>query len=327
MNKLVTNSSISALTKKNQSLEWEHLLFEFFEDYSSEHTKKNYSRDLKQFVHFMKEFFPLVHDWSNMERLHAVAYKKWLTEMDSTSKTINRKLSSLSSFCKFLMEKNKMDQNPFNAIRRPKQVVTTPTEDLNDEEVAKLLTTADEDKGPSAPLHRAVIYLLFSTGLRKAEVINAKRKDLKSQDGLITLTVKVKGGKLLEKVLHPRCFEVINEYLYWMKLHGREIHQEDWIFQPNRNPLDGNLIKPLNPKSIDYILKQIARRAGIFKRISPHSARATYIGSAIEQGVDLYRIAQDVGHNSVKTTEEYNKRKIKLKESPALKLPYLKKSA
>lgn len=327
MNKLITLSSISTKQKKNQSFDWEQLLFEFFEDYSSEHTRKNYHRDLKQFMSFMQDFFPTFNSWSALERVHAVAYKKWLTEMSATSKTINRKLSSLSSFCKFLMEKNILENNPFNSIRRPQQVVTTPTEDLTDEEVSTLLNVINTDKGSSAPLHRAVIYLLFSTGLRKAEIINAKRKDLKTKNDIHTLTVVVKGGKTLEKVIHPECFQVLTDYLAWMKQDNREVHPEDWLFQPSRNPQDGNLIKPINPKSIDYMLKTMAKKAGIFKRISPHSARATYIGSSIDQGVDLYRIAQDVGHQSVKTTEEYNKRKMRLKESPAYKLPYLKKSA
>lgn len=327
MSKLTIVNSISALTKKNQSFDWEHLLFEFFEDYASAHTRKNYQRDLNQFMLFMQEFFPDFKSWSNVERLHSVAYKKWLTELESSSKTINRKLSSLSSFCKFLMEKSILDKNPFNSIRRPKQITATPTQDLSDEEVFTLLREADRDVGTSAPLHRAIIYLLFATGLRKAEIINAKRKDLKTHNDINTLTVVIKGGKILEKVLHPQCYQVILNYIQWMGQIGREIHPEDWLFQPNKNPQNGNLIKPLNPKSIDYILKTLAQKAGIFKRISPHSARATYIGSSIEQGVDLYRIAQDVGHKSVKTTEEYNKRKMRLKESPAYKLPYLKKTA
>lgn len=226
-------------------------------------------------MNFMQEFFPGFSTWSKLERLHSVAYKKWLTETGATSKTINRKLSSLSS-CKFLMEKNILDSNPFNSIRRPQQFVTTPTQDLTDEEVAVFLHTVDQETGTSAPLHRAVIYLLFSTGLRKAEIIHAKRKDLKTVNDVHTLTVVAKGGKTLEKVIHPQCFEVLKNYLQWMKQIDRDIHPEDWLFQPTRNPQDGNLIKPINPKSIDYILKTLAQKAGILKRLSPHSARATY---------------------------------------------------
>ena len=63
------------------------------------------------------------------------------------------------------------------------------------------------------------------------------------------------------------------------------------------------------------------------ERISAHSARASYIGSALESGIDLWKVAQDVGHSSVKTTELYNKRRSRLEDSPAYDLTFLKKSA
>ena len=108
---------------------------------------------------------------------------------------------------------------------------------------------------------------------------------------------------------------------------GREIGKDEWIFQPTKNPSDpGNLVRPLAPKSVDYIVSSHCKKAGISHRVSPHSARATYIGSALEAGSDLLTVSQDVGHSSVKTTEEYNKRRRKLKESPAYALKYFKKS-
>jgi site-specific recombinase XerD len=136
--------------------------------------------------------------------------------------------------------------------------------------------------------------------------------------------IKGKGGKTLEKWVAPECVQLIQDYLQWMDDNGRTVHPEDWLFQPTRNPLNGNLIKPLNPKSIDYIFKQYCQKAGVLKRVSVHSARASYIGSAIDGGADLYKIAQDVGHSSVKTTEEYNKRKRKFADSPVHHLGFLK---
>ena len=73
---------------------------------------------------------------------------------------------------------------------------------------------------------------------------------------------------------------------------------DEYLFTPTKNPLDPRkLNKPLNPKSVDYILKKYCKKAGIFQRISPHSARATYIGSALENGVELWKISQDVAMN------------------------------
>jgi site-specific recombinase XerD len=110
------------------------------------------------------------------------------------------------------------------------------------------------------------------------------------------IQVRAKGGKELTKVLHPKCYEIITQYLEYLKASGEELHPEDWIFRPSKNPLEPqNTTKPLNPKSVDYILKSWCKKAGIFERISPHSARASYIGSALENGIDLYKISKDVG--------------------------------
>lgn len=312
--------------RKNKFLT-DELLFEFFENFSSLHTRKNYQRDIQSFVRFLMDFFAPVQSWNDVQRWHTVAYKKWLTDIEQSPKTINRKLSSISSFFNFLLEKNLISHNPITGIKRPKQEAQLPTEDLSDEEVKELFKVASISKSPSAPLHLAIIYLLFSTGIRKSELIHLKCKDWFKQQGEHVIRVKAKGGKSLLKVLHPQCVVVLDRYWNWMVSQHRSMHAEDWLFRPTKNPLDGLIDKSLNPKSVDYILKIYCQKAQIFKRISPHSARASYIGSALDQGVDIYRLAQDVGHSSVKTTEEYNKRKKKIKDTPIYHIGYLKKSS
>jgi site-specific recombinase XerD len=101
----------------------------------------------------------------------------------------------------------------------------------------------------------------------------------------------------------------------------RELSPHDYLFRPTKNPV-GTLEKKLNPKSIDYIIKKYCQKMGLDGRYSPHSARATYIGSALENGADLYRVSQDVGHSYVTTTQEYDKRRRRLKDSPIHQLGF-----
>jgi site-specific recombinase XerD len=242
-------------------------------------------------------------------------------------KSINRKLASASSFFDFLLEKGLVQFNPCSSIKRPRQEVKNSTNDLNDEEIQKLLELVDQLHGPGL-LHKAIIYTLFTTGIRKAELINLKIKNIIKKEEHHVIEIVAKGGKRLTKVLHPKCYEVIQEYLSLdlNNKHNEKLHPEDWVFRPSRNPIEPeHILKPLNPKSVDYIIKSWCKKAGITARISPHSARASYIGSALENGIDLYKISKDVGHSSVKTTEEYNKRKLKLNESPVFGLGFLKK--
>lgn len=302
--------------------------YEFFENFTSEHTKKSYRVDINQFAQFILTSFPNISRPDEIERFHMVAYRNFLQSQKLAPKTINRKLSSISSYFDFLTEKNLMSFNPCKSIKRPRQEVLKETNDLSDDNVLKVLYSFDKNS-PSYYLHRAVLFTLFSTGIRKAELISLKIKDYRVINGHKVIEVTAKGGKQLIKVVHPECAEMIEDYLNWMKNDGRSLGPDDWMFRPTRNPREKKqatqvLDKKLCPSSIDYMLKQACRRAGISDRISPHSARASYIGSALENGVDLWKISQDVGHASVRTTEIYNKRRQKIQDSPAYDLGFLK---
>ncbi|MBL6989156.1 MAG: tyrosine-type recombinase/integrase [Bacteriovoracaceae bacterium] len=314
-------NSICSRQKINESTAAE-LDYEFFKNFPSEHTQKSYRNDIGQFLDFIRDNFSEVANIDTLKRVHVVAFRNWLQELDYAPKTINRKLSSTSSYIDFLIEKGFIDFNPFNSVKRPKQVVVNETNDLSDEEVVKLFEAVDV-KSKSGPLHQAIIYMLFSTGIRKSELINLKLKDYTEINGHKVIKIKAKGGKRLTKVVPPESAEVLDSYVRWLHSQSDEMHPEDWLFRPTRNPQNpGQLNRPLNPKSIDYIIKVHAKKAGITHRISPHSARASYIGSALQNGVDLLIVSQDVGHASVDTTQEYNKRRTKLNEGPAYKLGF-----
>ena len=302
------------------------LEYEFFHNFESLHTRKSYRIDITSFFEFLSDNFPEIKNYQEILRVHVVAFRNFLSDSNFAPKTINRKLAANSSFFDFLVEKNIIQFNPCTSIKRPRQEVQKPTNDLTDEQIQNLFSELDKLSGPGL-LHKAVLYTLFTTGIRKAELINLKIKSFYMKDGFNLIDIRAKGGKFLTKVVHPKCAEVINDYLSSLKLSGEELHPEDWIFRPTKNPLDPtHIVKPLNPKSVDYIIKSWCKKAGITQNISPHSARASYIGSALENGVDLYKISRDVGHASVKTTEEYNKRRQKLSESPTFGLGFMNKT-
>lgn len=304
------------------------LEYEFFNNFESPHTRKFYRLDITQFFNFITTHFPDVNNYHEVERVHVVAYRNFMNDKEQAPKTINRKIASVSSFYDFLVEKSIATFNPCHSIKRPKHQVQRPTNDLTDEQIRALFSKVDELSGDYL-LHKAIIYLFFTTGIRKAELINLKIKDYSVSDGIHTIEIKAKGAKLLTKVIHPKTAEILDQYLDHLKTqaaqNGEEFTREQWFFRPTKNPLEpSRLIKPLNPKSVDYIVKTWCKRAGINHRVSPHSARASYIGSALDNGVDLYKISRDVGHASVKTTEEYNKRKQRISESPVWGLGFLK---
>lgn len=319
---IVENLTLVSLNTSNNSKKLE---FEFFQNFESEHTRKSYRNDLNTFFEFMSSSFKGTIT-TDIQKLHIIAYKDWLTNNQYAPKSINRKISTLSTFYRFLIEKNHMSYNPCEGVKKPKQAVKSETNDLSDEEVIKVLEIINEK---ASTLHKAVVFLFFSTGIRKSELINLKLKDYKEINGEMTITINAKGGKTLLKFLPKQCSAVLDDYINYMKRINREIHQEDWIFQPSKNPTkkNANLVKPMRPKSIDYIFIKYCKLAGVNKKVSPHSARATYIGSALQNGANIVKVSKDVGHSSVKTTEEYNKRRNRYEDSPINSLGFLKEAS
>jgi len=318
--KLVQNDCPSL----ESSINWDELHYEFFQNFNSENTKKCYLRDIKQFYQFVEQNILSINSFLDVKRLHIVAYRDHLNSLDQAPKTICRKFSSLSSYFDFLVEKGLFEINPCSSVKRPGQRPLKPVNDLTDEQVKNLLIAVDQSE---SLMHQLVIYLLFFTGIRKNELINLKIKDFYKKDDLLLVNIIGKGKKQITKVIDSSVNELIQKYLAFLKETGEEILPEDYLLRPSKNPLEPkNLKKKLNPKSIDYIFKLYCKKAGIFHRVSPHSARASYIGSALENGANLLHVSQDVGHSSVKTTQEYNKRRNSIKNSPVNILGYKKSS-
>lgn len=303
---------------------------EFLDNFTSEHTRVNYRSDLNQFFIFLQEHYQ-IDDLKAVERVHLINYRNYLSETGGRGgdpcapKTVARKLASLSSYFDYLVEKGERDFNPAQSVKRPRREVLSPTQALNKEQVQAIfaLLNTEQDKYPSRYLHKALLITFFTTGMRKSEVLHLKYKDYRQINDYQVLEFIGKGGKVGQKLLHPLCVQALEEYLAWMKNQNRSHEQQDWLFQPNRNPKDpGQLNKPLNPKTINEILQQYGKKIGLTFNISPHSARATFIGELLEAGVDIYSVAREVNHSSVKTTQEYDKRRKKIQDSPIGKLPY-----
>jgi len=304
---------------------------EFFDNFTSIHTRSNYRNDLSGFYAFLRENYQEINNFSNAKRSEIIAYRNYLSETGGhdgnpcAPKTVARKLAALSSYYDYLVEKGDCDFNPVQSVKRPRHEVVKPTQALETEQVRalfELLKSGDKDS-KSRYLHRALILTFFMTGMRKSEVIHLKYKDYREINDFKVLEFIGKGGKIGQKVLHPICVEALEEYLEWMKGIGREHTAEDWLFQPTRNPADPtNLNKPINPRTINEIITSYGKKIGLNFSISPHSARATFIGELLEAGVDIYSVAREVNHSSVKTTQEYDKRRKKLSDSPISKLKY-----
>jgi site-specific recombinase XerD len=214
-----------------------------------------------------------------------------------------------------------MSVNPTDNIKRPKDQVVTDTNDLTDEQVKALLSAVDLNT-KSGHMHKAILVLLFSTGIRKNELINLKLENYQEHQGLKVIQFVGKRGKISKIPLHQSAIFHLEQYLAFLSSQGKSLKPCSYLFQSCKLSSQQFSNKKLQPTSVDYIIKQYGIKAGIKTHITPHSARATVIGSLLEAGCDLYKVSQLVNHSNVKTTQSYDKRKKSLVDSPVFQLKY-----
>lgn len=295
------------------------IYFGFLQNYQSPHTRLAYGKDLKQFLHFLREHFPHLDEFQ-VEHAHVVAFRDWLQGQNGR-RTINRKLATLGAFYRYLYQLGHVDRVPTDRIKRPRIEKAVVTNDLSDDEVKRMLQSVDCQTA-SGKLHRAVLRMFFSTGMRSSELTGLKLGNLKYEQNLCFVEYLAKGGKTMRTPLTDSCLADLERYLDWCQQQGLSLNSEEYLFRPTRNPVTHTVNRPLDFKTVRYIFAKYARKIGIEGRITPHSARSTVIGSLLDKGISIHRVAEFVGHRDLSTTKAYNKRKSTLKENLAFKIDF-----
>lgn len=336
--------STPKVLKKLEELEFfskagkgQKLHYEFLKNYNSDETRKAYYADLKHFFDFYKMAFnKSVRHPSEVKRIHVIAYKDFIIDCGghdnakASNLTVRRKMATLSSYFKFMMESQVIENNPVDGIKRPKKSPNKGTECLSENQVRLLLDYLDIEakiSGEFTPhLHKTLIYILFYTGIRVSELIGIKRKDYFEYNGMPAIKINAKGGKTRIVPVHQKIKVVLDEYLKIMrkeikKRFSESLTSDDYLFfsvKNNRNKERKNISR----FGVYKILNTKAFQAGIRQKISPHSARATLITSLLEQGQDLYRVSLSVGHANPETTKIYDKRNRSVKDNAILDINY-----
>lgn len=313
------------------------LHYEFLKNFNSPETRKAYYSDLKHFFDFYKMAFKKsIRHPQEVTRVQIIAYKDFIIDcggQDSdkaSNLTVRRKMATLSSYFKFMLEKDIIQFNPVDGIRRPKKTPNKGTECLSDNQVRLLLDFLDVQvmtKNEFTPhLHRCLIYILFYTGIRVTELINIKRKDYFVYNGMPAFKVLAKGAKQRIVPIHPSLKLIIEDYLKVLRTHLRvqnftTLSSDDFLFFSIKNNRNKDR-KNISRYGVYKILNTRAFQAGIRQKISPHSARATLITSLLDQGQDLYRVSLSVGHANPETTKIYDKRNRSVKDNAILDISY-----
>jgi len=265
----------------------------------SENTIKAYNNDLKKFKNFIKN-----KTINNIDENSIKDYIKYLNKENNDPKTISHNISTLRSFYKFLLIEKRIKKNPMEYIELPKTKKTLP-KTLSIEEIDKLLDINLTDAFSFR--NKAMLELMYSSGLRVSELINVKIHDIDISNCIIRIMGK--GSKERIVPLGDYAIKYIELYLkkHREKLIKRELN--DYLFLNNHG-------EHLTRQGFFKILKTIAKEKNIKTEFSPHTLRHSFATHLLNGGADLRSIQEMLGHSDISTTQIYTHvSKEKLKEN------------
>lgn len=255
-----------------------------------ENTIAAYSNDLRCFLTWTAE--------KDLEYRHITATH--LREFTSQSKlsglkttSINRRLTAIRQFYRFLLQEELVDSDPTRELVRAKNGVFLP-EVLSIEEVDRLLGAPDCST-PLGVRDKAMLELLYATGLRVSELVGLKLQNLNLHVGY--LMTRGKGGKERLVPLGESALARVHEYLGLSR--PQLVHKTvDVLFCSNRGTA-------MTRQNFWYIIKRYAYACGIFKSISPHTLRHSFATHLLCGGADLRSVQMMLGHADISTTQIY----------------------
>lgn len=307
---------------KAQSGNFESYLREFLASFISKQTQRAYLRDLWDFFHFLARADQKVTHPRDINSVQFSIYRDELTNNQLSSATINRKLVAIRSFIKWSIANKLIDHNPLDAIKLPKVQTKTPTVAFDDDEVLKMIS-APIAHTPKGAMHRLLMIMLFSLGLRRSELSGIKLKDLYQDRGHNVLKITGKGSKDRHLPLSDNLIDEIKTYLDILKENSIKLEKEDYLFQTLKGKIKNQ--KPINGSTIYRIIQKYADQCNINKKVSPHSCRATVISHLLDTHQTPIRdVAIFAGHENITTTERYDKRRKGLDQSAAYQVNYKK---
>ncbi|MGV8059438.1 MAG: tyrosine recombinase XerC [Smithellaceae bacterium] len=265
----------------------------------SEHTRMAYIGDLEEFVEFLQKNNLIKNrdGIAGVETETIRAFLGYLFRQKVKKVTVNRKMSSLRAFYKYLIRSGKMKNNPAGMIQSSKTEKYMPNF-LSVDEMFELLN-AQIDSSISGLRNLAILELFYSSGLRLSELAGLNVMDLDFNQAL----VKVRGKGRKERIVPvgEPARKAIQEYLDKTGEVRKKVEGD--VF---KTPLFLNFRGArITVRSIARIVDEATKKSGIGRKISPHALRHTFATHLLNAGADLRSIQELLGHESLSTTQKY----------------------
>lgn len=271
-----------------------------FEDYmlveknTSPLTIQYYLTDIKQFEQFL-----MAESINAINRITHVEIRLYLTRLyreKLAKKSVSRKLSGLRSFFNYLEKEDVIEKNPFLYVSMPKLDKKIP-QFFYDEEMQQLFA-AEDGMTPISQRNRAILELLYATGIRVTELVGIKIEDVDFTAGL--LLVFGKGRKQRYVPFGSFAEMELKKYINDSrpKLQNKSEGKNNTLFLNHHG-------KPITDRGIRYILNRMLEKAALTSKIHPHKLRHSFATHLLNQGADMRSVQELLGHESLSSTQVY----------------------
>lgn len=275
-----------------------------FEKRYSFHTVSAYENDLKQFSVYLETVYG-VSDTIKTEFFHV---RSWIVELMSqkvSARSINRKLSTLKSYFKYLQLRELIDVSPMQKVIAPKAGKKLPVF-LNNKQTEFLSEQILFENSFSGKRDQLILEMFYATGMRRAELINLKLSDIDFKAN--RLTVLGKGNKERIIPFGESLKRTLFSYIEQRKL--------DFPENESHNLLLTNKGGPVYPKLVYNTVKKYLSQVTTLEKRSPHVLRHTFATHLMDEGADLNAVKELLGHSSLAATQVYTHNSIeKLKRA------------
>lgn len=271
--------------------------FEQFKEYltktkrCSKNTLDAYVRDVSQFISYCS--LNGINDIGNVNEDYIKKYVEYLAFIGKSDATTTRTIASLHSYFNFILSQGVIDSDPTKGIKGPKSARIMP--DVLDAKEITLLLSQPNDNDYKSIRDKAMLEVLYATGIKVSELISLTLKDVNLQIGIIHIHSS-KNERIVP--MYPAANKHLTEYCNIARPALVQNSDEDRLFT-NMNG------QPMTRQGFWKIIKHYAETAGIKKDITPHTLRHSFAAHLLENGAELKDIKDMLGHSDISSTQIY----------------------
>lgn len=270
------------------------------EKHTTKNTEISYQRDLLKLVSYVKE-----QDISELSRVNATnlnSYMLYLERNGSAPSSISRNIASIKAFYTYLWRQGVIERDPTENLKAPRIEKKFP--DILTVQEVDLLLKQPVGNNPKEIRDKAMLELLYATGIRVSELIGLKLADVNFQLSYIHCVIHEKERVIPFGIPAKEALETYREKAREQLLKGNE---SDVLFVNCSG-------KPMSRQGFWKLIKLYGSKAGIEKEITPHTLRHSFAAHLVENGADLHSVQEMLGHSDISTTQMYMDMNARLRE-------------